>query len=177
MTISRPGQQSQPHILAQSVVVFSRNYLPMARINLKRAVALLVTGRAEPLDLGDGGGTAWMVRSPSIVLQVPEHIRLTAGSPERHWRVPPVNRREVLRRDGHACQYCGSARRLTLDHVIPRSQGGSHTWENVVAACEACNHRKGSRTPQEARMTLSRRPKAPMHPAVAFSERFWRDRA
>ena len=171
MTTSQPNQ---PQVLNQSVVVFSRNYLPMARINLKRAVALLVTGRAEPLDFGDG--LSWQVRSPSLVLQVPEHIRLTIGSPERHWHIPPVNRREVLRRDSHTCQYCGSKKRLTLDHVLPRSRGGSHTWDNVVAACEPCNHRKGSRTLQEAKMVLNHRPKAPMHPAIAFSERFWRDR-
>ncbi len=70
---------------------------------------------------------------------VPEHIRLTVGNPERHWKVPPVNRREVLKRDSHTCQYCGSTKHLTLLHVIPRSKGGQHTWDNVVTACEKCN--------------------------------------
>lgn len=133
-------QSQQPHILQNSVVVFSKNYLPLARINIKRAIVLLVTGQAESVNFGTT--KLWEVRSPSVVLQVPEHIRLTVGNPERHWKVPPVNRREVLRRDNHTCQYCGSTKHLTLDHVIPRSKGGQHTWDNVVTACEKCNSTK-----------------------------------
>ena len=160
----------QPSVLQNSVVVFSKNYLPMSRVNIKRAVTLLVAGHAEPLETST---TGWQVRSPSVVLQVPEHIRLTLGNTERLWKVPPVNRREVLRRDGHTCQYCGSTKNLTLDHVIPRSKGGPHTWDNVVAACESCNYSKGDRSLTEARMTLRTKPKAPLHPAVAFAEQFW----
>ena len=160
-------------VLRQSVVVFSKNYLPVSRVNIKRAIALLVTGKAEPLDFTMGKGIT--VHSPSVVLLVPEHIRLTITDRERVWKVPPVNRREVLRRDKHTCQYCGSTKQLTLDHVIPRSKGGKHTWDNVVIACERCNSRKGDRTPQQAGMTLRTQPKAPMHPTVAFSEQFWRE--
>ena len=137
---SESVMQAQPHILQNSVVVFSKNYLPLARINIKRAIVLLVTGQAESLNFGTT--KQWEVRSPSVVLQVPEHIRLTVGNPERHWKVPPVNRREVLKRDSHTCQYCGSSKRLTLDHVIPRSKGGQHSWDNVVTACEKCNSTK-----------------------------------
>lgn len=156
----------------KTIVLFSQNYLPMARINLKRAAILLVTNRAEPLDFD---GHTWQMRSPRLVIDIPEHIRLTIGGSERLWKVPPVNRREVLRRDGHTCQYCGSKKHLTLDHVIPRSQGGPHTWDNVVAACATCNSRKGARTPEQASMTLKRKPKAPMHPVVAFAEQFWKE--
>lgn len=158
--------------LRRSVVVFSKNYLPLSRVNMKRAVTLLVTGKAEPLDwLSDQG---YPVHSPSLVLLVPEQIRLTKANSDRVWKVPPVNRREVLRRDKHRCQYCGSPKRLTLDHVIPRSKGGNHRWDNVVTACQSCNSRKGDRTPQQAGMTLLTQPKAPMHPTVAFAEQFWR---
>jgi 5-methylcytosine-specific restriction endonuclease McrA len=167
---------SATEVLRQSVVVFSKNYLPVSRVNIKRAIALLVTGKAEPLDFTIGkGGKGIAVHSPSVVLLVPEHIRLTITDRERVWKVPPVNRREVLRRDKHTCQYCGSTKQLTLDHVIPRSKGGKHTWDNVVIACERCNSRKGDRTPQQAGMTLRTQPKAPMHPTVAFSEQFWRE--
>ncbi|MBW4683217.1 MAG: HNH endonuclease [Microcoleus vaginatus WJT46-NPBG5] len=163
-------------VLSRSVVVFSQNYLPVSRINIKRAIILLVTGKAEPLDfVGGTGGTSWPVRSPNCILQVPEYIRLTIAGKERIWKVPPVNRREVLRRDGHACQYCGSGKHLTLDHVIPRSKGGPHTWDNVVTACERCNSHKGNRTPLQAGMQLRSQPKAPIHPAVSFSEHFWRE--
>jgi 5-methylcytosine-specific restriction endonuclease McrA len=166
-------QQSHPvTILQNSVMVFSKNYLPLARVNLKRAVVLLVTGQAESLEFDST--RIWEVRSPSLVLQVPEHIRLRVGNPERHWKVPPVSRREVLRRDSHTCQYCGNTRKLTLDHVIPRSKGGSHTWDNVVAACERCNLTKSDRFLQEVGMTLKTKPKAPIHPAVAFAEQFWK---
>lgn len=159
--------------LNQSVVVFSKNYLPMSRVNIKRAIVLLTTGKAEPVngfaDLG------WQVRSPNLVFYVPAHIRLTTHQIERIWKVPPVNRREVLRRDKQTCQYCGSTQKLTLDHVIPRSKGGKHSWDNVVTACAACNAKKGDRTPQQARMPLRTKPKAPPHPAVAFAEQFWRE--
>ncbi|MGB3404458.1 MAG: HNH endonuclease [Microcoleaceae cyanobacterium] len=164
---------STTDILKQSVVVFSQNYLPMSRINIKRAIALLVTGKAEPLEAQFTSG--WLVRSPNFVLHVPEQIRLVRTSHERLWKVPPVNRREILRRDHHKCQYCGSPKHLTIDHVLPRSRGGRHTWDNVVAACGRCNAFKGSRTPEEAKMTITTQPKAPMHPVVAFAEQFWRE--
>ncbi len=164
-------------ILNKSVVVFSKNYLPISRVNIKRAIALLITGKAEPLDFrtDDMEDTCIAVRSPSFVMQVPTQIRLTFTGNERIWKVPPVNRREVLRRDRHQCQYCGSHKNLTLDHVIPRSKGGSHTWDNVVIACNSCNSRKGDRTPQQAGMPLLTKPRAPIHPAVAFAENFWRE--
>lgn len=160
-------------VLKQSVVVFSRNYLPLCRINMRRAIGLLLTGKAEPLD--NIQGRIWPIRSPSMVLYVPEHIRLTFASNERVWRVPPVNRREVLRRDGHTCQYCGSTKNLTLDHVLPRSKGGGNTWENVVTACEKCNSLKGDRTPAQAGMLLKSKPRTPVHPTVIFAEQFWRE--
>lgn len=168
-------QLRQAHILSQSVVVFSKNYLPMARINIKRAVVLLVTGRAEPVSFMNDQGT--QLRSPTVILQVPEHIRLKIGNSERLWRVPSINRREVLKRDHHTCQYCGSTRYLTLDHVIPRAQGGTHSWDNIVTACERCNQTKGNRTPEVAGMKLSNKLKAPVHPAIAFADQFWKVQA
>lgn len=174
MTIaSQPHRRNPMDVLGQSVVVFSQNYLPMSRVNIKRAVVLLVTGKAEPLDLIKGNTV--QIRSPSQVFHVPQQIRLTVTSNERLWKVPPVNRREVLRRDHYSCQYCGSTKNLTLDHVLPRSKGGKHTWDNVVIACERCNSRKGDRTPLQAGMLLRTQPKAPMHPAVTFAEQFWRE--
>jgi 5-methylcytosine-specific restriction endonuclease McrA len=161
-------------VLRQSVVVFSQNYLPISRIDVKRAIILLVTDKAEPLEFADNVG-GWYVHAPSVVLWVPEHIRLKITSIERIWKVPPVNRREVLRRDNHACQYCGSRKQLTLDHVVPRSKGGTHSWDNVVAACSPCNARKGDRVPHDAGLKLKAQPKAPIHPAVAFAEQFWRE--
>ncbi|BDI15303.1 hypothetical protein ANSO36C_11050 [Nostoc cf. commune SO-36] len=173
MTISSMRGANAMQVLEQSVVVFSQNYLPLCQVNIKRAIVLLVTDKAQPLGFTTEAG--WQVHSSNLVIDVPKHIRLTITSNERMWKVPPVNRREVLRRDHHTCQYCGSGKHLTLDHVMPRSRGGSHTWDNVVAACERCNSRKGNRTLFEAGMQLRTKPKAPIHPAISFAEQFWID--
>lgn len=164
---------SAMQVLEQSVVVFSQNYLALCRINIKRAIVLLVTDKAEPVGFSTAGG--WRIHAPNLVVDVPKHIRLKNASSERMWKVPPVNRREVLRRDHHTCQYCGSSKRLTLDHVIPRSKGGQHTWNNVVTACERCNSHKGDLTPSQAGMQLRTQPKAPVHPTISFAEQFWID--
>ncbi|MDQ2953029.1 MAG: HNH endonuclease, partial [Chloroflexota bacterium] len=76
--------------------------------------------------------------------------------------VVKLTRKEVLQRDDHTCQYCGKrGNDLTLDHVMPRHRGGQHTWENVVAACRHCNHKKGGRTLAESKMQLLRVPRRP----------------
>jgi 5-methylcytosine-specific restriction endonuclease McrA len=73
-----------------------------------------------------------------------------------------LSRREVFARDRQTCQYCGAVSRdLTIDHVVPKHRGGRHEWENLVAACRNCNHRKGSKTLSEVRMHLLREPRAP----------------
>jgi 5-methylcytosine-specific restriction endonuclease McrA len=174
-TINQTPLAPPPHtVLNNSVVVFSTNYLPMARINIKRAVMLLISGRAEPLEIEDN--PVWELRSPSIVIEVPQHIRLKIATAERLWKVPSVTRRELLRRDAYRCQYCTSTKQLTIDHVIPRSRGGTHTWDNVVIACETCNHKKGDKLLHETSMLLKTKPRAPMHPTVAFAEQFWQNR-
>ncbi len=158
--------------LNKNVTVFSQNYLPISRINIRRAIVLLVTGKAEPLT--GLAGDYREVRSVNFILQVPAHIRLKTMSRERVWKVPPVNRREVLKRDKYQCQYCGSGEKLTLDHVIPRAKGGKHSWDNVVTACEKCNGFKGDRTPIQAGMVLKKLPQPPTHPGLVFAEEFWR---
>ncbi|MEG3435954.1 HNH endonuclease [Pannus brasiliensis CCIBt3594] len=164
-----------PESLTRSVVVFSRNYLPISNVDTRRAIILLVTGKAEPLD--SLASTYREVKAANFVLQVPDTIRLTARSLERFWKPPAVNRREVLKRDKYRCQYCGSRSNLTLDHIFPRSRGGRNTWENLVTACESCNGSKGDRTPREAGMSLKSVPKAPIHPAILFAEQFWQTRS
>jgi 5-methylcytosine-specific restriction endonuclease McrA len=160
--------------LQQSVVVFSKSYLPINQINVKRAIILLVTGKAEPLDLGNNSKSI-SINSPTMVFVIPKYIRLTVHHKEKTWRVPTVNRKDIFKRDKYSCQYCGSTKKLTLDHVIPRSKGGENSWDNIVTACESCNNSKGARTPQQANMTLHSIPKPPVHPIVAFSEQFWRE--
>jgi 5-methylcytosine-specific restriction endonuclease McrA len=102
------------------------------------------------------------LRSSTARLPWPSVVRLK-GYVRVPYRRVLLTRRNLLRRDGHACQYCGATDRLTMDHVVPKSRGGPDTWENLVAACVPCNNRKGSRTPDEAGMALRRRPFRPSH--------------
>ena len=112
--------------------------------------------KAQALELGDGE-----VHSVSDTFAVPSVIRLLYLV-KRPLFTRRLSRREVFWRDQFTCQYCGKqTRELTLDHVVPRVLNGPHTWENVVAACVPCNHRKAGRTPTQARMRLQREPLPP----------------
>jgi 5-methylcytosine-specific restriction endonuclease McrA len=139
-----------------AVLVLNQNYEPLNVTNARRAIVLLDRGKAEVLEHGDGH-----LRSTSHARPLPSVIRLIylIRRPRPQVR---LSRREVFLRDGYTCQYCGAkGRDLTLDHVVPRQRGGKHSWENLVSACKACNHRKGNRTPDEAHMLLRRPPRRP----------------
>ncbi len=143
-------------MLDSSVLVLNLNYVPVNVCNARRAIVLLGKGKAELLANGRGE-----IHTPSISIIVPSVIRL-GHLVRRPFSPRKFTRREVFLRDHYTCQYCGrQTRNLTLDHVIPRHQGGRHCWENVVSACIPCNHKKAAGTPQEARMRLLRQPKAP----------------
>ncbi len=102
------------------------------------------------------------VRSPSFEMRLPSVVSLkTYVKPSRH---PAFTRFNVFLRDRFSCQYCGKGEELTFDHVLPRSKGGTTVWENVVAACSACNLAKGDRLPDEVRMWPAT---APFQPTVA----------
>ncbi len=143
-------------MLGSLVLVLNQNYEPLNVCSVRRAFVLIDRGKAEVLEQGQG----WL-RSATAVFPSPSVIRLV-----HHIRRPRptvrLNRREVFQRDRFMCQYCGQRMRdLTLDHVLPRHRGGGHTWENIVAACKRCNHRKAGRTPSEARMRLLHEPAPP----------------
>ncbi len=138
------------------VLVLNQNYEPLNICRVRRAVVLLYRGKAEMLENGTG-----VIQSASCTFLIPSVIRLAYWI-KRPWPKPKLTRIEVFNRDQHSCQYCGKeTRQLTLDHVIPRYQGGQHTWENVVSACIPCNRRKAGRTPGEAGMTLFHSPSPP----------------
>ena len=87
-----------------------------------------------------------------------------------------LSRREIFARDKYTCQYCGTQTHdLTLDHIIPRHRGGAHTWDNLVAACKRCNHRKGGRFVEEARMHLVRPPFEPRCDVYTLFTRYLAD--
>ncbi|MEL4895810.1 HNH endonuclease [Crocosphaera sp. Alani8] len=135
------------------VLVLNASYEPLNITSWRRAVVLLIKGKAEQLENGE--------RLIYTDFPLPSVIRL------RHYvRVPykeiPLTRRNILERDRHTCQYCNyKGEQLTLDHVIPRSRGGGDSWENLVTACVTCNVKKGNRTPKEANMKLRHQPRRP----------------
>lgn len=149
-----------------SVLVLNATYEPLNVVSVRRAVVLLLKEKAEIVE-----AAAARLRAERIEVPVPLVIRLVT-----YVRVPrrfdlPVSRRTVLSRDDYTCQYCGAQpgkSELTIDHVLPRSRGGDHSWENVVTACGPCNRRKGNRIPSEAGMSLRRKPYRPRYIAIAL---------
>lgn len=138
-------------------LVLNASFEPLSIVGSRRAVVLVLTDKAEIIHAAEGRYRAERVEVPE-----PSVVRLV-----RYVRVPygtkvAVNRRTIFARDGGRCQYCGAAAE-SLDHVIPRSKGGPHTWENVVAACRRCNSRKEDRLLDEVDMTLRTQPTAPRH--------------
>ncbi len=143
-------------MLNDPVLVLNANYEPLNICTTRRAVGLMMTGKAELLLDGRGG-----IQTATTSFPRPSIVRLSYMVHRPHPRVK-LTKREIFRRDKFSCQYCGKqTSNLTIDHVIPRHRGGQHTWQNLVAACPACNRRKGGRTPVEAGMALRRRPHEP----------------
>ncbi len=138
------------------VLVLNSNYEPLNVCTLRRAMALVLLGKAEvihhrdtPLRTVRGHNQA-----PSIL-----KMRYPVRRPMPELR---LSRHSILARDNYTCQYCGvKGRDLTIDHVVPRWAGGPHTWDNLVACCRRCNLKKGDKTPAQAHMKLTRRPKRP----------------
>ena len=142
--------------LGQPVLVLNGNYEPLNVCSTRRALAMLVLGKANVVENGRGE-----VHSASGAYPRPSVIRLSYVVHRPRPRVR-LNKREVFRRDEYRCAYCGQrATNLTIDHVVPRHRGGDHSWDNLVTACAACNRRKGGRTPEEANLRLLRQPYEP----------------
>jgi 5-methylcytosine-specific restriction endonuclease McrA len=176
-------------VLNSSVLLLNRLYMAVRVVNAKRALTLLYRELGEVVHAEDGQFTTydfdnWVevsqakaafeperyewVRTVRFQVAVPKIIRLFGYD-----RLPRVdvklNRRNLFARDSNTCQYCGkrfSSSELSVDHVVPRSQGGKTMWENVVCACVRCNVRKGGRTPEQAHMHLVHKPKRPRRSPV-----------
>ena len=138
------------------VLLLNADYEPLNVCDLRRAFRLLFGAKAEVIEYDHTE-----IRTPTEVLRAPSVIKLQYRIKRPRPRVR-LSRREVFARDGHVCQYCGErTQHLTLDHVVPRHRGGGHSWDNLVAACGSCNHRKGGRLPAEAGMRLRNHPFEP----------------
>ena len=169
--------------LSASVLVLNRLYMAIRVISARRAFSMLTRNLAEVIDVDDGkyisydmeswtelsvlregfpAHTDW-VRTVRMHIAVPRIIRLL-GYDRLPAQTVKLNRRNIYARDHNQCQYCGRnypTSELTLDHILPRSQGGVSSWTNLVCACVECNSRKGGRTPHQASMKLIRKPVQP----------------
>ena len=158
-------------VIMLPVLVLNQNYQPLNVCNVRRAIVLLGRGRAELIINGKH-----KIMTVTDSYTAPSVIRLF-NFVKRPILQRRLSREEVFSRDGYLCQYCGKSRNnLTLDHVVPRYRGGPHSWDNVVAACIPCNHRKAGATPKEAGMNLITFPREPRpNPYAMFYNRSLED--
>jgi 5-methylcytosine-specific restriction endonuclease McrA len=164
-TAGHPGSRRDPVIrpiapapapgTSGAALLLNATYEPLCVVSTRRAIVLVLGEKAEPVD-----SAADVVHAETIALAVPVVVRLT-----RYVRVPypasvPLSRRAVFTRDAQTCVYCGGSA-TSIDHVVPRSRGGTHTWDNVVAACRRCNHTKADRSLAELGWVLPHPPRTP----------------
>lgn len=147
-------------------MVLNQSYEPITVCSAKKAFLLIYLLKADLIAERSGR----VLRSIHQTFPYPSVIRLCSYIKVRYKSIE-LSRRNILRRDNHQCQYCGQTNPpLTLDHIIPKSRGGSESWDNLITACVKCNNRKGSRTPEEANMPLQKLPRKPHH--VVFLKNF-----
>ena len=140
------------------VLVLNYDFSPISVCSVQRAFLLVFLEKAEML--ADARGI--MLHSVSAAYPMPAVIRL-----RRYINIPYkgvlLTRQNVFKRDDYTCQYCGTHKDLTLDHVIPRSKRGKSSWSNLVTACKRCNARKGDFTPEAAGLRLRKKPVRPSY--------------
>jgi 5-methylcytosine-specific restriction endonuclease McrA len=140
------------------VFVLNFSYEPLSIVSLQRAVRLLFAGKAEIVTQLDRN-----IASCKFEMPLPSIIRMLYYIKRPRARVG-LTKKNVLLRDNHTCQYCGArGDEMNVDHVIPKSRGGSSDWFNLVCSCVRCNTRKNDRTPKEAGMQLRRKPYEPRY--------------
>jgi 5-methylcytosine-specific restriction endonuclease McrA len=147
------------------VLVLNTTYEPLNVCSLRRALVLMLKDKAEVIE--DSSTT---LRSERASFTVPHVIRLRSYVSMPRAAGRRISRRAVFARDQFRCQYCGAQKRLTVDHVVPRSKGGGDGWDNVVTSCAPCNLRKGDRLLPADGLTLARKPRPPEPFSFIFTE-------
>src|SRR5947209_8496936 len=163
-------------LLDRPTLVLNRNWQPVSVATVARSLTMLWNAAAHVVDPDDFQLYTWadwarlaprdgelFLQAVRFRMRVPEVLTLTRHDKPRESAVT-FSRRNIFRRDHSTCQYCGArpgSAELTIDHVVPRAQGGTSTWENCVLACVECNARKANRTPEQAHMRLRRPPVRP----------------
>lgn len=175
--------------LNAGTLVLNRSWLAVQICPVKRAISLVYSGHAQVVDADNQAydfedwseisqlmvevGPDEFICSPSLKIKIPRIIVLMFYD-KLPKRIVTFNRKNIFERDKYMCQYCGTKppskqaafkwmekKALTFDHVIPRSQGGKTTWNNIVTCCQKCNAKKGSRTPREMGWKIKKPPKQP----------------
>ncbi|UCE24870.1 MAG: HNH endonuclease [Candidatus Zixiibacteriota bacterium] len=152
-------------LINRSVLMLNQNYEPLTITSARRAVVLLFQGKAEMIETADG----LRIRSVTRSYALPSVVRLW------HYKKVPfkrimLTRKNIIMRDGNRCQYCGTNKGpMTVDHIIPKTMGGTDSWENLVCSCSRCNNKKGDRTPDQSQMKLLKRPTRPTY--ITFIQR------
>ncbi len=154
----------------ESVLVLNANFEPLNVCNMRKAVCLMVMDKAQLVMNGRGE-----IHTIDRIFPRPSVIRLQSMIHRPRPKVK-LTRREIFRRDGYTCQYCGTTSGvLTIDHVIPRHLDGPHCWDNVVTACSYCNHKKGGRTLEQSGMALLKLPEEPPASAIYIYHHYLSD--
>jgi len=142
--------------MGRKVLILNQDYSALTVCTVPKAFILVYLKKAELVS----EASDLQLRSVSHTYPMPTVIRLF-----KYVHLPYkgviLNRQNIFKRDGHRCQYCGTAEELTLDHVVPKSRGGQSKWDNLTTACKRCNSRKGDYTPEEASMILKQKPYKP----------------
>lgn len=144
-------------------LVLNATFEPLCIVTTRRALNLVLAAKAEMISASEQ-----MFRSATVAFEAPSVVRLLSFVKVPYTTRVALNRRAVFARDNYKCQYCHSPAE-NIDHVIPRSRGGTHTWDNVVAACKPCNARKEDRFLHEINMKLRRPPATPHHRSWALA--------
>lgn len=147
-------------------VVFNSSHEPLAVVSAEEGLVLTLKGKAIILEeLPDRKFRTVREEYPVPTSVVLKEYRRTGA---KYYGKAQLNQRNLFVRDDYTCQYCGRhvlefrpGEYPTRDHVLPQSRGGRDTWTNVVTSCSSCNHRKDDKTPEEAELTLLRKPKEP----------------
>ena len=151
LPVQRHGQRGTN----SRVLVLNASYEPINVCTVRRAVVLILKERAEVIERSLHAESLTMPR-PAVIRLI-TYVRIPRDAHSRK-----ITRRAIFARDSWTCQYCGSARgSLTIDHVIPRSKGGTSGWDNIVTCCAPCNRRKGDRLPKQVGMHPRHAPRAP----------------
>ena len=154
---NRPTPAEYAASATPRVLLLNAGYEALTALTARRAIIMLLCGKA---DVVHEHPEVHLVRSASESIAVPSVIRLREYVHIPYRAQIPMTRAALMHRDNHRCGYCG-ARADTIDHVVPRSRGGGHNWENCVACCSQCNHRKADKLLSELGWELKHRLVAP----------------